>query len=89
MEDPIQKHAKKQPSQTQLHGYQHGEKSQQHPLRHQHREQIQGGGQIVGNETQVIYAQPQAPVIYQRATGPKYPPELHEEGIILVIHIGV
>ena len=60
-----------------------------HPLRHQHREQIQGGGQIVGNETQVIDAQPQAPVVHQRATGPKYPPELHEEGVILVIHVGV
>ena len=89
VENPFQKQAEEQTCKTQLDGNQQGKIAQQPSFRHQHAEQIQGRCQVVGDETQIVHAQTHAPGIEQSPTLPQGVAEGHEEGVILVVHIGI
>ena len=89
MEHLLQKQRKKQAGKSQLYGNQQRIEFQQNGFRHQNTEQIQGGCQVIGDQTQIIHAQAYTPGIHERIAAEQGLPESLEEGIILVIHIGI
>ena len=52
-------------------------------------DQIQGRGQVIGDQAQVIQTHTDVPVIQKTLAGAQSFPEIQEEGVILVVHIGV
>ena len=88
-EQLFQKNGKEHPRESQLHRYQQGKEFQQPHLRHQNAEQIQRRRQIVGDQPQIIHPHADAPGVQQPAPAADRAAERHEEGIILVVHIGI
>ena len=82
--DNTQKQAEKQAGQRDLQNRQQGEKLPQPGCRHQHRQQIQRAGQIIGKQGGVARAHAHAPGVLQGAAGGQLFMEVLEEGIILV-----
>ena len=85
----FQENGKKQAGQAQLHRHKKGEELQKPPLRHQNAQDIQRGRQIIGIKAQIVHTQTHIPAVEQTFPAAQGIPEGHEEGEILVVHIGI
>ena len=79
-----QEQAKKQAGQRNLQNRQQGKEFPQPGRRHQHRQQIQRAGQIIGKQGSIARAHAHAPGVLQGAAGGQLFMEILEEGIILM-----
>ena len=85
----FQENGEEQPCKAQFHGHQQGKIAQKPAFRHQDADQVQRRGQIVGDQPQIVHAQAHAPGVEKPLPFPQCPPKLHEEGVVLVVHIGI
>ena len=85
----FQKQGKEQSRKSQLDGHQQGKIAEEPFFRQQHAHKVQGRRQIIGNQPQIVHAQPYAPGVQQAAPTSQRVAEGHKEGVILVVHIGI
>ena len=85
----LQQDSKEQPRQPQLHRHHQRKIGQQEPFRHQHAQKVQWRCQIVGDQPQIVHAQTHIPAVQQALPAAQGPVKGHEEGVILMIHIGI
>ena len=87
--DLPQENGKEQSGKAQLQGHQQA-KIPLHPaFGQQDADEIQGGGQVVGNEAQIIDAHADVPVVQQTIAAEQGFPEVFKEGIVLMPHVGI
>ena len=89
IKEPLQENGEEQSGKAQLQGCQQRKVLQGEIRRDENAEQIQGRGQVVGDQAQVINAHSDVPVINQGFAAEEGLAEIDEEGIVLVVHIGI
>ena len=85
----LQENGEEQARQAQTDGQQQAVIFQHPPIRHDHRQQIQGRRQIVGDQAQVIHAQTNVPGPEEAVAAAKGLPERLEEREILVVIVRI
>ena len=88
-EDIFQEVSKEQAGKTHLQGHQQREEVQHRCLRHKHCQQVQGRGEVVGKQAQIIQTHTNIPIVQQTVSVQQCLTEGFEEGEILVVVVRV